>query len=54
MNLKALSPKAFDLVTGATTLEGKCKPCATAALLASINADAGEGIDTANRIFLTN
>jgi len=50
MNLKALSPKAFDLVTGATPLK-VVQTLRDSSFVASINADAGEGIDLANRIF---
>jgi len=50
MNLQSMSPKAYDLVTGATPLK-VVQTLRDSSFVASINANAGEGIDLANRIF---
>jgi len=49
-NLHQLSPKAYDLVTGATPLK-VVQTLRDSSFVASINANAGDGIDLANRIF---
>ncbi|MDY0152913.1 MAG: RnfABCDGE type electron transport complex subunit D [Candidatus Cloacimonas sp.] len=50
MNLQNLSPKAYALVTGATPLK-VVQTLRDSSFVASINAQAGDGIDLANRIF---
>lgn len=49
-NLHTLSPKAYDLVTGATPLK-VAQTLRDSTFVSDINIQAGQGIDLANRIF---
>ena len=50
LNLQSLSPKAYDLVTGATPLK-VAQTLRDSSFVSSVNANAGQGVDLANRIF---
>jgi len=50
VNLQNLSPKAYDLVTGATPLK-VAQTLRDSSFVSSLGANAGQGFDLANRIF---